>query len=185
MFHAMVYGPNLDEKTWMEFLETEDDKVFQNWVNTVKLSVKWSKGWVLGTSFEEQTGDEIKSHVENSVKEKQKRGPNWVSHLNWSSYDENHPQLSFLDLLYLRQRVLILVFHPQYFGFALSTRAGVSSPVLDLPCLFPHYCLNSALNQLVSVRIKSCKSCELIGSSMKQHPVSLLLLMFTLKLGMK
>jgi len=40
-------------------------------VNKVKLSVKWPKGWVLGTSFE-QTGNEIKSHVENSVKGKQR-----------------------------------------------------------------------------------------------------------------
>ncbi len=107
---------------------------FQNWVNTVKsLSVKWAKGWVLGTSFE-QTGNEIKSHVENSSKEKQKRGPNlgfspklvlicesppvsWgcFACTNVCSYLYFTP--SFLDLPYPPEQE----FHPQFFEFALST----------------------------------------------------------------
>jgi hypothetical protein len=44
--------------------------------------------------------------------------------------------------------------------------------VLDLPYLRLHCCSYSSLNQ-VFVKIKSCKSCKMIPSFIKQYPISL------------
>jgi hypothetical protein len=129
---------NLDEKTWMRIRRNWGRQSFQNWVNIVKLSVKWAKGWVLGTSFE-QTGNEIKSHVENSIKEKKKkkkRGPNWVSHLNWSSYEVSHPQFSGFALP--APMCAHTCISPPVFWICLihPSRSFIPS-FLNLPCLLP------------------------------------------------